>query len=85
MYAKDPPPYAPDHAITVISGKARERGLQYGGKFRQPIQSFLENEIYGAFAKDPPSKDSLLSYAGRCTKEIQAYSPTVIQEREGIA
>ncbi|HWQ55415.1 MAG TPA: C45 family peptidase [Bryobacteraceae bacterium] len=85
-------PSAPDHTLTVISGRPRERGIQYGRKFREPIRSFLEKEIYETFTKTPPksstqapNKEEMLRYAALCGKEIRGYSPVIMQELEGMA
>ncbi len=81
---KEPPAYAPDHQLTVISGRPRSRGLQYGRIFKDRIHAFLDKEIYGTFAKNPPSKDDLLRYAGGCAEQIRRYSPVIIEEMEGM-
>jgi isopenicillin-N N-acyltransferase-like protein len=77
-------PTAPEHTLTVISGKPRERGREYGRKFKEAIHSFLEKEIYGAFTKKLP-REAALRYAGLCLREIGAYSPVIADEMEGIA
>src|SRR5262249_52947645 len=82
---KKPPPKAPDHTLTVIAGKPRERGRQYGQKFKDSIHAFLDREIYAAFSKKGPTKDDMLRYAGRCSKAIKDYSPTIADEMEGMA
>jgi isopenicillin-N N-acyltransferase-like protein len=74
----------PDHTLTVISGKPRQRGKQYGRKFKDPIHAFLDKEIYQVCTKHA-SRDKLLRYAGQCTKAVKEYSPTIAEELEGIA
>jgi isopenicillin-N N-acyltransferase like protein len=81
---KAPPP-APDHAIAVISGSPRERGRQYGRQFKDAIRAFLEQEIYGAFAKNPPRREDLLRYAALCMKPIARQAPIVMEELQGMA
>lgn len=73
-----------DHTLLTFSGKPRERGKQYGTKFKDAIHSFLDKEIYEVCAKHA-SRDQLLSYAGQCTKAIQEYAPTITEELEGMA
>ncbi|HEV3256392.1 MAG TPA: C45 family peptidase [Gemmataceae bacterium] len=77
-------PRAPDHSLTVISGKPRERGRHYGHKFKDEIHSFLDKEIYQACAKYA-SRERLLRYAGQCTKAVKQYSPAMVDEMEGMA
>src|SRR5262245_11584858 len=77
-------PKVPDRALTVITGKPRERGKQYGTKFKDAIHAFLDKEIYQAFAKHS-SKEEKLRYAGQCTKAIRKYSPLITDELEGMA
>jgi|SRR5688572_2884082 len=74
-----------DHALTVISGKPRERGREYGAKFADAIRSFLENEIYRGYEGKPNPRERMLRYAGACAKAIRKYSPTIIDELEGMA
>ena len=68
------PPKVPDHTLTTIAGKPRDRGKQYGHKFKEAIHSFRDKEVY-CLAVNPPSRDDLLRYAGDCAKEIKAYCP----------
>src|SRR6516165_5303117 len=63
------PPKVPDHTLTTIAGKPRDRGKQYGQKFKEAIHSFRDKEVY-CLAVNPPSRDDLLRYAGDCAKEI---------------
>src|SRR5262245_40127121 len=44
-------PKVPDHKLTVISGKPRERGKQYGSQFKDAMGAFLDKEIYQVCAK----------------------------------
>jgi hypothetical protein len=74
-----------DHALTVIAGKPRERGRQYGEKFQDAIREFLDRQIYAAFADDPSTKAAMLRYAGQCLKPIKDLSPVVLDEMEGMA
>src|SRR5262245_23003170 len=60
-------PQAPDHTLTVIAGKPRDRGRSYGQQFEVPIRSFLEKEIYERFTTPSISRDDLLRYAGQCS------------------
>jgi isopenicillin-N N-acyltransferase-like protein len=76
-------PKAADPALTVISGKPRERGRQYGQKFKDAIRGFLDREIYQAFKKYTP--EEALRYAGACGKKIRAYSSSLGEELEGMA
>jgi isopenicillin-N N-acyltransferase-like protein len=78
-------PKVPDHKLTVIAGKPRERGKQYGAAFKDAIPTFLEQEIYRKHVRNPPTRDDLLRYAGQCAKAIKSYSPTIMEELEGIA
>jgi hypothetical protein len=85
--ATDPSPNVPrvaDHELTVISGKPRERGRQYGEKFKDAIHAFLDKEIVKIRAPTA-SRYELLRYAGQCTKAIQKYSPVIVEELEGMA
>jgi isopenicillin-N N-acyltransferase-like protein len=83
--ADQQPPKVPEHTLTVISGKPRDRGKQYGNKFKEAIREFLDKEIYRPFAKGAVQKKRLLQYAGQCTKEIKKYSPILMDELEGMA
>jgi isopenicillin-N N-acyltransferase-like protein len=78
------PPKVPDHTLTVIAGRPRERGRQYGATFKDAIHSFLDKEIYAACAKHT-SRDQLLRYAGQCTRAVREYSPIIGEELEGVA
>jgi isopenicillin-N N-acyltransferase-like protein len=78
-------PKVPDHTLTVISGKPRERGKQYGTKFKDAMAAFLDREIYKKFTGDHASRDDLLRYAGQCAKAIKDYSPLIHDELEGMA
>jgi isopenicillin-N N-acyltransferase-like protein len=70
--------------LTVISGKPRERGKQYGQKFKDAIRAFLDKEIYQVCAKQA-SREELLRYAGKCAEAVKEYSPTIMEELGGIA
>ena len=73
-----------DHTLITIAGKPRERGKQYGAKFKDAIHSFLDKEIYQVCAKHA-SREKLLAYAGQCTKAVKDYSPAITEELEGMA
>jgi isopenicillin-N N-acyltransferase-like protein len=76
----------PAFPLTVISGKPRERGRQYGKQFKEAIASFLKKEIYSAFVKPKhPTRDEMLRYAGACAREIKSYAPLIHDEMEGMA
>ena len=74
-----------EHVLTVISGTPRERGRAYGAKFADAIRKFLEDEIYRGYEGKPNPRDRMLRYAGACGKAIRKYSPTIIDEMEGMA
>jgi hypothetical protein len=76
----------PEFTLTPIAGKPRERGREYGRKFKDQIRAFLDKEIYQRHtpnAKYP--KDKLLTYAGACGKRIKEFTPTILDEMEGMA
>ena len=79
------PASASEHELTVIAGKPRERGRQYGSLFKDKIRAFLEKEIYASFSGKPNAKESMLRFAGACGKAIRAFSPLLQEEMEGIA
>jgi isopenicillin-N N-acyltransferase like protein len=79
------PPSVPDHKLTVIAGKPRERGRLYGGKFKDSMHTFLEKEIYGTFTGKPSSRAEMLRYADRCSRAIKDYAPLIMDEMEGMA
>jgi isopenicillin-N N-acyltransferase-like protein len=83
--AADPPPKVADHTLTVIAGKPRERGRQYGEKFKEDIADFLGREIWKPFVGKPATKEQLLRYAGGCARVVKAYSPIIHDELEGMA
>jgi isopenicillin-N N-acyltransferase-like protein len=76
---------APEFTLTVISGKPRERGRQYGRRFKDAIAAFLDKEIYQAFVKPPAPRDALLRYAGQCAGAVKELSPLLHDELEGMA
>src|SRR5262249_26043997 len=78
-------PKVADHSLTLIAGKPRERGRQYGKQFKNAIGAFLEKELHQAFTKKPSPREELLRYAGDCAKEIKSYSPIIMDELEGMA
>jgi isopenicillin-N N-acyltransferase-like protein len=74
-----------EHTLTVISGKPRERGREYGTRFKDAIHSFLEKEIYLGYEGKPNPRERMLRYAGECGAAIRKYSPTILDEMEGMA
>jgi hypothetical protein len=72
-------------ALTVISGKPRERGRMYGSRFKDGIHGFLDREIYRAFTDQPSRKEEMLRYAAACAKEVRRYTPAIHDELEGMA
>lgn len=78
-------PHNLDHRLTVISGKPRERGKEYGATFKDAIRGFLENEIYRSFTGKPNARDGMLRFAGACGKAVKEFSPLVFEEMEGMA
>ena len=74
-----------EHAIATISGTPRERGRQYGSRFKDAIRAFLNKEILASFVGKPNAKESILRYAGACTKAVKEYSPLIFDEMEGMA
>ncbi len=71
--------------LAAISGKPRERGLQYGRAYRDDIRQFLDKEIYGSFVQKPSPKDEMLRYAAACGKVVKEVCPIVHDEMEGLA
>jgi len=78
-------PKTPDHTLTVISGKPRERGREYGKKFKEPIRSFFQNHVTGAFIGQAPTRDEALRYAGACARAVKEVSAVLTEEMQGIA
>src|SRR5262245_6268248 len=74
-----------DFTLTVIGGKPRERGRQYGDKFKDAIRLFLEREIYATFVNKPASKDEMYRYADRCGQVVKRHTPIIFEELEGMA
>src|SRR5437899_2378593 len=68
-------PKVPDHTLMIITGKPRERGKQYGAKFKDAIHAFLDREILRPFVKQPSPREAMLRYAGACGRAVQNYSP----------
>ena len=77
-------PRVADHALAVVTGKPRERGRRYGKQFGAAIARFLDQEIVTPFSRKV-TRDDMLRYAGRCAREIRAYSPEIHDELEGMA
>jgi isopenicillin-N N-acyltransferase-like protein len=84
LFAEASWPKVADHTLTIVTGKPRERGRQYGQHFAAAIGKFLDREIVTPFSKKATRGD-MLRYAGQCAKEIHAYSPEVSEELEGMA
>jgi hypothetical protein len=84
-------PQSPDRALgaipplATVSGRPRERGREYGRRFRDGIAAFLEREIYGAFLDRPSPRDELLAYAAACGGVIRFVCPIIHDELEGVA
>lgn len=78
-------PVAPDHALTVISGTARERGRNYGKRFADVIGRFFEEEILKKFVTAKVTRDDLLRYADLCFREVRKFSALIAEELGGIA
>jgi hypothetical protein len=74
-----------EHTLAVISGKPRERGRQYGSKFKEAIRVFMDKEIFASFSGKPNAKESIVRYATACGKAIKEYSPLIHEEMEGMA
>src|SRR6516164_1330916 len=77
-------PKAGDLPLTVIKGKPRERGRQYGEHFADAIARFLENEIVKPFGSSTKRED-MLAYGAECSHVIKEYSPEIFDELEGMA
>lgn len=75
----------PEHTLSVISGKPRERGRMYGKRFSEPIREWLDREVYQAFAKEAPRREELFRYAAACAPHVKSYSPEILEELEGMA
>lgn len=75
----------PEHTLSVISGKPRERGRLYGKRFSEPLRAWLDREIYQAFAKEPARRDELFRYADACAPHVKSFSPEIQDELEGMA
>jgi hypothetical protein len=78
-------PKSLEHAFTIIAGKPRERGKEYGAKFKDAIRAFLDREIYRSFVGKPNAKESMLRFAAACGKAVKEFSPPVMEEMEGMA
>jgi isopenicillin-N N-acyltransferase-like protein len=74
-----------DHTLVTIEGKPLERGRLYGRKFAEPIRSFLQKQVLDALTGKSPTQEESFRYAAACTKAIREYSPSVLEEMEGIA
>jgi isopenicillin-N N-acyltransferase-like protein len=74
-----------EHGLTVISGKPRERGRDYGTRFREAIRGFLDREIYRSFTDKPNAKETMIRFAAACGEAVKAYSPLIHEEMEGMA
>lgn len=74
-----------EHQVSEVSGTPRERGRAYGKLFADSLRAFLEREIYGSFVGKPNARETMLRFAAACGRKIQAFSPVVHEEMEGIA
>ena len=74
-----------EHGLTVVSGKPRERGREYGAKFKEAIHGFLNREIYASFDGKPNAKETMIRFAAACGKAVREYSPLIHDEMEGMA
>lgn len=73
-------------SLTPIAGKPRERGRQYGERYKTDIRAMIDREIFQRFVKPKQTmKDEMLRYAGACAKEVKAFSPEIHDELEGMA
>src|SRR5262245_6694607 len=83
------PPEQPAGApftLTVISGKPRERGRQYGDRYKADIRAMIDREIFKRLVKPgQTTRDDMLHYADACAKEIKAFAPVTHDEMEGMA
>lgn len=84
VLAQDPPKDL-EHKLSVVSGKPRERGRDYGRQFKEGIQGFLDREIYRSFDGKPNAREAMLRFAAACGDALKSYSPVVHEEMEGIA
>src|SRR5947207_100212 len=71
--APEQPAGAP-FTLTVISGKPRERGRQYGDRYKADIRAMIDREIYKRLVKPGQKKDDMLRYAGACAQQIKAFA-----------
>ena len=67
-----------------ISGKAFDRGFDYGEKHKEYIARFIDT-FYLEFKKGNISKAQALSYANKHIPCIADYSPEIMEEMRGIA
>src|SRR5262245_43912065 len=65
-------PQGEPHTLTIISGKPRERGRQYGEKYKRGLRFVAGSE-------------KMLAYAAACGKMIRGYSLEIMEEMEGMA
>jgi isopenicillin-N N-acyltransferase-like protein len=71
--------------LQTFAGKPRDRGQNYGERYRDAIQQFLDKELYASFVQGTVSKDQLLRYADACGDSVKAHSQELYDELEGIA
>src|SRR5262245_42214234 len=71
--------------LTVISGKPRERGRQYGKTFKKEVRAVRGRFFGKVLTPGSAARTKVLDHARACAHEIRRYSPTVTQELEGIA
>jgi isopenicillin-N N-acyltransferase-like protein len=72
-------------ALVTIAGSPRERGKEYGRRFKDQIRAFHDREIAAAFIDKPSPKDELFRYAAGCGKVIREVCPEIHDELEGLA
>src|SRR5262249_19844558 len=76
----------PRFTLTTIAGKPRERGRQYGERYKGYIRAMIDREIYDRLVRPRQhTKDDLLRYAGTCAREVKPFAPLIHDEMEGRA
>jgi len=77
----------PDLILETVSGSAYDRGFQYGEKFKNSINNFVDIFLYG---NDPLgfsnlSKDQVRKIGRKFAPFIEDYSSEIAEEMKGIA
>jgi hypothetical protein len=75
-------PKVPKHRLTVVSGKPRGRGRQYGKHFKEGIGLWLQDIVE---SRKNDSLDRLLGFSEACGREVKSFAPAIMDELEGIA